>query len=232
VRCLCLVTMMVAVCFVSHGRADDIVTVPTANQYRKGQVDVAGYYVGLQNPVGAPQNLTLAALNMGMTDRIELDGYWQDIDKDKQAIVLTGYLRLLRETVRQPGLVVGCKNMNGASTTNAPLYSQLSRERSYFICAVHTVPFNRHSKAPPLVRVHLCLGTADWTLGNVKRHQGLFGGLQFILRRDFGISLLNDGADFIPALVYIPGNSGFLMKAGMLGPHWLAGVAYNRLACW
>ena len=215
--------MMVA----GYAMADDIVTMPTANQLKAGEVDVAAYYVKLDSPAGTPQHADLQTLYVGLTDRIELDALRADVDGDRVSTVLVGSVKLLGETQTVPDLVVGCKNLFGTATTRSPLENK-SKDRSYFISAAKTFFVNPLQPGPPLVRAHLSLGTADWTLMNEKRHEGLFGGLQFLFRPDIGAVIENDGQDTITGLTFMPKGTGLTIKGGSFGDHWWAGAAFRK----
>lgn len=209
--------------------ADDIVSMPTANQLKAGEVDVAAYYFGLDNPAAAPQNVNLQTVNVGLTDRIEIDAYRADVDKDDDAVVFTGYFRLLSETPDKPDLVVGIKNLFGTETTTLPAIKDKSGDRSYFLCAAKTFFLSPAVPAPPLVRLHMGLGTADWTLFGAERHKGLFGGLQFLFMPDLGAVVQYDGQDTITGLSYMPKNTGLTIKGGTYGSDaWWAGLAYRK----
>jgi hypothetical protein len=216
--------------------ADDIVSMPTANQLKAGEVDVAAYYFGLENPTltpagaptNAPQNVNLQTVNVGLTDKIEIDAYRADVDKDKTAAVVTGYFRLLSETPETPDVVVGVKNIFGTETTNVAALAGKSGDRSYFICAARTFFLSPAVPQPPLVRVHLSLGSADWTLFNAERHKGIFGGLQFLFKPDLGAVVQNDGCNWITGVTYMPKNTGLTIKGGGFGEHWWAGLAYRK----
>jgi hypothetical protein len=208
--------------------ADDIVSMPTANQLKAGDVDLAAYYFGLDMPAGAPQNVNLETIGVGLTDRIEIDAYRADVDKDKTAAVVTGYFRLLSETPTNPDLVVGVKNIFGQETTNNPTLAGKSGDRSYFLCAAKTVFLSQAAGRPPLVRLHLSVGSADWTLFGEERHKGIFGGLQFLLRPDLGAVVENDGANWITGVTFMPKNTGLTVKGGGFGDHWWAGLAWRK----
>lgn len=221
---IAIALMMVAGC----AMADDIVTMPTANQLKAGQVDVAGYYLKLDSPAGNPQHAYYQTVYVGLTDRIELDAHRTDVDNDKIATVLVGSFKLLSETPTVPDLVVGCRNLLGTATTNNPAFKGKSEDRSYFVSAAKTFFVNPLQPGPPLVRAHLSLGTADWTLLGEKRHEGLFGGLQFRFRPEIGAVLENDGQDTITGLTIMPKNTGLTLKGGTFGDHWWAGLAFRK----
>lgn len=208
--------------------ADDIVTMPTANQLKAGEVDVAGYYLKLDMPTGAPQHVNYGTIYVGVTDKLEVDGHVAEVDNDKRSAVLVASYKVLGETQALPDLVVGCRNLTGARTTNNPMIAGKSEDRSYFVSAAKTFFMNPAQPGPPLVRVHLSLGTEDWTLLGEKRHDGLFGGLQFLFRPDLGAVIQNDGTDVITGLAYMPKNTGLTIKGGTFGDHWWAGLAYRK----
>ncbi len=208
--------------------ADDIVTMPTANQLKGGDVDIAVYYLGLDFPDNMPQHVQYQTLYVGLTDRIELDVHRANVDKDKDSTILVGSVKLLCESPTTPDLVFGCRNIGGTATTNVPAVRDKSKDRSYFLSAAKTFFFNPAAPGPPLVRVHLSLGTEDWTLLGEKRHEGIFGGLQFLFRPDLGAVIQNDGQDLITGITYMPINTGLTFKAGTFGDHWWVGVAFRK----
>jgi len=218
-----IAVLMIAGCVL----ADDIVTMPTANQLKAGQVDVAAYYLKLDLPSAAPQHVNYETLYVGITDRLELDAHVAAVDKDRTSTVLVGSFKVLGETKDLPDLVVGCRNLLGEATTDGPLYDK-SKDRSYFISAAKTFFMNPTQPGPPLVRAHLSLGTADWTLLGEKRHEGLFGGLQFLFRPEIGAVIEDDGQDLITGLTIMPKNSGLTIKGGTFGDHWWAGLAFRK----
>ncbi|MHB9035161.1 MAG: hypothetical protein ACYC64_00740 [Armatimonadota bacterium] len=208
--------------------ADDIVTMPTANQLKAGEVDMAAYYLGLDAPAANPQFVQYQTVYVGLTDKIELDAHRSAVDNDETATVLVGSYKLLSETQAKPDLVVGCRNIGGTATTLNPAFRGKSEDRSYFVSAAKTFFLNPMAPGAPLVRVHMSLGTADWTLLGEKRHQGIFGGLQFLFRPDLGAVIENDGCDTITGLTYMPKNTGLTIKGGGFGSNWWAGVAYRK----
>lgn len=223
-------TLLFAVLLLACGCAwaDDIVTMPTANQLKAGELDVAAYYIGLDFPQAAPQYVQYQTVYFGLTDRIELDVHRANVDKDEDATVLVGSVKLLSEGPKTPDLVVGCRNLTGTATTKNPAFRSKSEDRSYFLSAAKTFFFNAAVPGPPLVRAHLSLGTEDWTLFGEKRHEGLFGGLQFLFRPDLGAVIQNDGQDLITGLTYMPVGTGLTIKAGTFGDHWWTGIAFRK----
>lgn len=218
--------MMLAGCAI----ADDIVTMPTANQLKGGQVDVAAYYLKLDTPNNQrmPQFVNYQTVYVGVTDKLELDAHRADVDRDRESTVLVGSYKLLSETKNIPDLVLGCRNLTGAAATNNPAIKGKSEDRSYFVSAAKTFFMNPAKPGAPLVRAHLSLGTADWTLLGEKRHEGVFGGLQFLLTPTVGAVIENDGQDTITGLTIMPKNSGLTFKGGSFGDHWWAGLAMRK----
>jgi len=213
--------------------ADDIVTMPTANQLKAGDVDAAVYYLKLDSTSPDPEFVQYQTVYVGLTDRIELDAHRAAIDNNETATVLVGSFKLMSETAKTPDLVIGCRNLGGTATVINPRgspvdYRDKSKDRSYFLSGAKTFFFNPSLPGPPLVRVHLSVGTADWTLLNEKRHQGVFGGLQFLIRPDFGAVVENDGLDTITGLTYMPKNTGLTIKGGGFGQNWWAGIAFRK----
>ncbi|MCL5102767.1 MAG: hypothetical protein M1133_01460 [Armatimonadetes bacterium] len=230
-RYLCIITA--ALLLAGSAFAADIVSMPTANQMKAGEFDAAAYYFGLDNPSAAPQYVQLQTLYVGLTDRFEIDVHHANVDKDEDSTILVGSFKLLSETQVKPDLVIGCRNIGGTATALDNPGTGLnertkSEKRSYFLSAAKTFFFNPLIPGPPLVRVHLSLGTEDWTLFGQKRHQGIFGGLQFLFRPELGLIVQNDGQDLITGLSIMPKNSGLTIKGGTYGDHWWTGIAYNK----
>lgn len=217
---------MVAGCAI----ADDIVTMPTANQLKAGQVDVAAYYLklNLPNNLKMPQFVNYQTVYVGLTDKLELDAHRADVDRDRESTVLVGSYKLLGENKTLPDLVVGCRNLAGVAATNNPALKGKSEDRSYFVSAAKTFFANPSKPGPPLVRVHMSLGTADWTLLGEKRHEGIFGGVQLLITPQIGAVVENDGQDTITGLTIMPKNTGLTIKGGGFGDHWWAGLAMRK----
>lgn len=207
--------------------ADDIVTMPTANQLKAGQVDAAAYYLGLDLPAGAPQFVQYQTVYVGLTDKFELDAHHANVDKDKESTVLVGSYKLLSETATMPDLVFGCRNLTGVATTNGPMHNK-SEDRSYFLSGAKTFFQNPAAPGPPLMRVHLSLGTPDYTLLGDKRHDGIFGGLQLLFKPELGGVVEFDGESWITGITIMPKNSGLTIKGGGYGTHWWAGLAFRK----
>ena len=102
--------MMVA----GYAIADDIVTMPTANQLKAGQVDIAAYYLklNLDNSKGQPQFVNYQTIYMGITDKLELDVHRADVDRDRESTLFVGSYKLLSETQQMPDLVVGLQKLD------------------------------------------------------------------------------------------------------------------------
>ena len=222
-----LASMLLAASLIlSAAYAADIVTVPTANQLKAGEVDVAYYYLGLDLPSAAPQSLQAQTIYYGLTDKVEIDlhRYDPESDKDKTSVIVNGTVLLLQESPTTPNVVLGVRNLTGETTTRAPINSD---KVSLFVCAAKNVtPMTPEGPVLPLVRVHLGIGTEDWTLLGEKRHQGLFGGVQMLLHKEIGAVALYDGQDIITGVTYTPGNKGVTVKAGTFGKHWWMGISY------
>jgi hypothetical protein len=225
-RYVSIAVLLVFVCGCAF--ADDIVTMPTANQLKAGEVDVALYYISLDFPSGAPQYVQYQTLYVGLTDRFELDFHRAAVDNDETSVVLVGSAKLLSETPTTPDLVFGIRNIGGAATTKNPAVREKSKDRSLFLSAAKTFFFNPAAPGPPLVRAHLSLGTADWTLFGEERHKGLFGGLQFLFTPWLGAVVQDDGRDLITGITIMPPNTGLTFKGGTYGDHTWIGVAWRK----
>lgn len=227
----CLVTVLVVLLVASCAFADDIVTMPTANQLRGGEVDAALYYIGVDNaagaPPGAPEFVQYQTLYVGLTDWLEIDAHRAAVDNDETSTILVGTIKLLSETPTLPDVVVGCRNIGGTPTTKSPLREK-SKDQSYFVSLAKTFFVNPEKPGPPLFRVHLSAGTPDWTLFGDRRHDGIFGGLQMLLQPDLGLVALHDGEDVITGVTWVPKNSGLTLKTGTYGPNWWVGLALRK----
>ena len=206
--------------------AGDIVTVPTANQLKKGQVDVAYYYIGLDKPSPQPQHVLAQTLYVGLTDQIELDVHRYEVDNDKTSAIVNVSFLLLKETATLPDVVIGGRNILGQETSNVVPDTD---KQSFFISAakILNMPASGPPK-PPFVRLHLSLGTQDNTLLGEERHEGLFGGVQALLTKTVGAIALWDGQDLITGLTFTPEKSNFTIKGGGYGEHWWVGLSYAK----
>lgn len=209
-------------------QADDIVTMPTANQLKAREVDVAAYYLDLHLPSGAPQFVHYQTLYVGLTDRVELDFHRAEVNRDAVSVVTVATLKLVSEGPATPDVVLGVRNVTGEATTNDPAVRSKSRRRSVFATAAKTVFLREGVQGPPLVRVHAGLGTEDWTLLNEKRHEGLFGGLQFLFHPVVGAVVQHDGRGWITGVTIMPPRTGLTVKGGTFGDHSWYGVAFRK----
>ncbi|MDH7601622.1 MAG: hypothetical protein QHI38_05670 [Armatimonadota bacterium] len=223
-----LAAALAALCVCGSALADDIVTMPTANQLKAGEVDAAVYYISLDYPDPQPQFIQYQTLYVGLTDKLELDAHRANVDKDKSSIVLVASYKLLSETASAPDLVFGLRNFNRATTTWNPAAKDKSEDMSAFLSAAKTFFFKPSIPGPPLVRVHLSLGTKDWTLFGEERHKGLFGGLQFLLTPWLGAVVQNDGTDTITGITIMPKGTGLTIKGGTFGDHTWVGISWRK----
>ena len=207
--------------------AGDIVTVPTANQVKAGEVDLAVYYLGLDND-SLPefiQPLDIGFVRaqtayIGVTDKLELDIHRYDVDVLGVKTIFNATWVLQQETLKRPIVVVGGRD--------------LSREyahASYFVSAAKTLnPPVGGPPTGPIVRLHLSLGTEDNTLLGEGRHEGIFGGVQAVLRPAspmVGAIALYDGTDVITGLTVVPEPGWPTLKGGTFGGHWWIGMSYT-----
>ncbi|MCX6360927.1 MAG: hypothetical protein NT029_14035 [Armatimonadetes bacterium] len=206
--------------------ADDIVTMPTANQLKAREFDAAVYYISLSMPAGAPQYVQYQTLYLGLTDRLELDLHRAAVDNDAKSVVVVGQYKLLSEGPDTPDLVVGVRNLTGVATTNSPLRSY-SRERSVYLATAKTWFVRKGVQGPPLIRLHTGIGSRDYTLMNEPRHEGAFGGIQCLFTPTVGAVVQHDGQDWITGLTYMPPKSGITLKLGTYGDHSWYGAAYR-----
>lgn len=236
-RLLCLVSILAFAASVVS--AYDVITVPTANQLKKGEIELAYYYAFLRYNDPKPEFMQIQTLYVGITDRFELDTHMYAVDSNRTSVILIGNVKLLSEKDNWADVVVGCKNMAGTPTVdNPPLcpvnYRQLSTEQSYYLCAAKTFQLgeNRGPVRPPFLRVHVSLGSPDWTIDLDKRHQGIFGGLQYIITPNLGVFAFDDGRNIITAVGYRLPKTDLMLRAGTFGAHWFAGLAYAWTPRW
>lgn len=209
--------------------ASDIVTMPTANQLKAGTVEAAAYYISLDGP----SSVQYQTVYVGITDKIELDAHRTDVDGDKTSTILVASYKALSENAVMPDVVVGIRNLTGASTTNAFRAGGLddkSEDRSYFVTAAKTLSLSPAIPFVKSLRLNLGLGTADYTLFGDKRHDGIFGGAQIGLSADMGAVLQYDGESWITGLTFSPKSvSGLTVKAGTYGEdNWWVGAAMSK----
>lgn len=223
-----LLSACLALVLAAAALADDIVTMPTANQLKAREADIAAYYLDLSMPSGAPQFVHYQTLYLGLTDRIELDFHRADVNRDARSVVTVASFKLQSEGPETPDVVLGIRNLTGEATTNDPNVRSKSRRRSVFLTGAKTYFMQEGVQGPPLVRVHLGIGTQDWTLLNEKRHEGLFGGLQFLFHPVVGAVVQRDGRDWITGLTIMPPGTGITIKGGTYGDHRWYGAAFRH----
>jgi hypothetical protein len=207
--------------------AADIVTVPTANQLGAGEMDMAFYYIAVDEgslpvvPPGGMDFVRCQTLYVGLTDKVELDAHRYDLDgAPATTTIWNATVVAQKEDLKRPIVVLGVRD--------------LTREydhASYFISAAKTLnPPVAGPPTKPIVRLHLSLGTEDNTLFGEPRHDGLFGGLQVLFRPAnpaVGMIALYDGQDVIAGLTFVPQPGWPTLKGGTFGGHWWVGVSYT-----
>jgi hypothetical protein len=207
--------------------AADIVTVPTANQLRAGEIDLAGYYIFVDNDalVDAIQPLDIGSVRaqtfyMGLTDEVELDIHRYDVDKVGKDSIYNLNVLVLKEDAKRPNVVIG-----GRDLTNEYGHA------SYYLCSAKTLnPPVAGPPTGPIYRLHLSVGTEDKTLFAEGRHEGLFGGIQILFRPSdpaIGLIALYDSTDVITGLTYVPKPRWPTFKGGTFGGHWWVGVSHT-----
>ena len=206
------------------GWAADIVTVPTANQLKAGEVDLAYYYLWLDMPPGAPQNVQAQTLYAGVTDWLEIDLHRYDLDTVGNSTIWNATALVLKETRTRPNVVIGGRNLGEQATTPDPR----SANTSYHISAAKTL-FLPEQGPPqlPIIRLHLSLGTEDWTLLGERRHQGVFGGVQMLFTPQLGLVVLDDSRNLITGLTYTRNPRWPTIKGGSYGRHRWVGISYT-----
>ena len=217
--------ILAGICFVLAAvpvMAADIVTVPTANQLKAGEVDVAYYFLDLDFPPGAPTGVNFLTLYVGVTDQLEIDAHRDEATGGPELpgrTIWNATWLLLKEDQRNPNVVIGGRNLDGEGT-----------KASWFISAAKTVMApvgGPPSLQSPVVRLHLSVGTEDDTLLGETRHDGIFGGVQAMLSPQVGLIALHDGQDFIGGLTYTKNPKWPTFKGGVYGDHTWVGVSYT-----
>jgi hypothetical protein len=211
--------LLALVLAVGTAQGADIVTVPTANQQKAGEVDVADYYISLDFPSEMPQFVRVQTLYVGVTDRIEIDLHRYDVDKSTSGSTIWIMSALLqKEDARRPAVVIGSRDLEG-----------LMAKTSYYISAAKTLNPPAPGAAPkfPIWRLHVSLGTEDDSLLGETRHEGVFGGIQTLLTPKLGLVALHDGQDLITGLTYTPEKDWPTLKAGTYGDHWWMGANFT-----
>ncbi len=224
-----LASLLLVIACAGAVMAGDIVTVPTANQLKAGEVDLATYYVDVDRdsliaplrPLGI-DSVRIQTIYVGVTDNLEIDAHRYDVDAIGTETIWNATYLVQEEDAKHPAVVVGGRDLGRAYDS-----------ASYFISAAKTLnPPVGGPPTEPVFRLHLSMGTEDKTLFGEKRHQGLFGGIQVLLRPadpQIGLVALHDGQDLITGVTYTPKPDWPTFKAGTFGGHWWVGInkTYN-----
>jgi hypothetical protein len=229
-----VVALLLLVVAASVAMAGDIVTVPTANQVKAGEVDLAMYYLGLDNDslVEPIQPLDIGFVRaqtayIGVTDKLEIDVHRYDVDVVGTETIINATYVLQHETMKRPIVVLGTRDLTREHTDP----TGAATGASYFVSAAKTLnpPIGGPPKLP-IIRLHLSLGTEDETLLGEGRHEGIFGGVQTILKLAspfVGAIALYDGTDVITGLTVVPQPGWPTLKGGTFGGHWWIGMSYT-----
>jgi len=222
-----LLALVLTLLVAAAALAGDIVTVPTANQVKAGEADVAVYYIAVDNealirplrPIGIGF-VRAQTLYVGLTDQVEVDIHRYDVDKLGANTIFNATVVAQDETLTRPIIVVGGRDL-----------SRAYGHASYFVSAAKTLnPPVGGPPTGPIYRLHLSLGTEDNTLFGEGRHEGLFGGIQILVRPMYpqvGVVALYDGQDIITALTYTHAKKWPTIKGGTLGGHTWVGANYT-----
>ena len=225
--CALGVTLLVVALTAGAALAGDIVTVPTANQVGAGEIDVAAYYIVVEDGSLIPplrgmgiDFVRAQTVYMGLTDEVEVDAHRYDIDGVAADTIWNATVVVNKETQKSPIVVLGGRDL-----------SNVYGNASYFVSAAKTLnPPVAGPPTEPIIRLHLSLGTEDNTLFGEPRHEGLFGGVQVLLRPSspaVGVVGLYDGQDVITALTFVPEPGWPTLKGGSYGGHWWVGISYT-----
>ncbi len=215
---LALLALALCACSIAPAMAEDIGTVPSANQLKKGEVSLSGYWVDLHSPHGAAQNMSYETLAVGITDRLELGVHHMKIDKDDAATLLVANYKLVSQTATNPDVIVGVRNFTAQPTTIRTSVRDKSSDPSFYVSIAKTYALQKDAPAGPSVRIHMSMGTSDWTILYHKRHEGVFGGFQFRVAPWLAAVALHDGSVWISGLTLIP-TKGVALKIGRFDKH-------------
>lgn len=234
-RVLAVVTALVLLCLtLTAASAEDIVTVPTANQLCAGQFDVAAYHIGVDNDglIAPLQSLGIDSVRVltlyaGLSNNLELDVHYYDVDlpagMDGEATIFNATYLVVREDAKKPNVVIGGRDLTGQ-------YGHAS----WFVSTAKTLnPPVGGPPTGPIYRLHLSAGTEDNTLFAEPRHEGLFGGIQICVKPIYpqvGAVALYDGQDIITGLTYTHTENSPTLKGGTFGDHWWVGISYRWMA--
>jgi hypothetical protein len=224
---LLLATLLLLGLMAGWALAGDIVTVPTANQLKAGESDVALYYIGVdRDSLIAPlqkldiDSVRAQTLYVGITDQVEVDAHRYDVDTLGTNTIWNSTIMVQPETGSHPIVVVGGRDL-----------SRRYGHASYFVSAAKTLnPPVGGPPTEPIIRLHLSVGTKDNTLFGEKRHEGLFGGVQAVMRPAspmVGLIALYDGQDVITGVTLVPEPKWPTIKGGTFGGHWWVGLSYT-----
>jgi hypothetical protein len=225
-RLVFLLVGLLLVC-VSAAFAGDIVTVPTANQVKAGEVDLAAYYLFIDSdelvaplPAFEIDFVRAQTLYVGVTDQLELDVHRYDVDFAGENTIVNATWKLLDESAAKPIIVLGGRDL-----------TSVYDHASYFVSAAKTLnPPVGGPPTGPIYRLHVSLGTEDNTLLGEGRHEGLFGGLQVLVKPQFpqvGLVALWDSTDLITGITVVPKPNWPTIKGGTFGEHSWVGISYT-----
>jgi len=227
-RFLVLLASLLLACITAGAvLAGDIVTVPTANQVKAGEVDLATYYIAVDEDSLIPalrgrdiDYVRAQTLYAGLTDKLELDVHRYDVDGPPAETIFNATYVLQPEDPKRPIIVVGGRDL-----------SRVYDHASYFVSAAKTLnPPVSGPPTEPIIRLHVSLGTEDNTLFGEPRHEGLFGGVQAVMRPAnpmIGVIGLYDGQDVITGVTCVPEPGWPTLKGGTFGGHWWIGASYT-----
>ncbi|MGQ9697543.1 MAG: hypothetical protein ACUVRO_06070 [Armatimonadota bacterium] len=216
----CLSLLAVALLGVSAAFAADIVTLPTANQLKGNQLEVAYYRLDLDfkaPPSAAPGKANLVTAYWGITDRLELDAWWYDPDLGGSDLALNASFLVVPESEAMPSIVVGAQDITTALPTG---------KVSWFAATAKNLVADESRRFFPVVRLHAGVGS--------KQNRGVFGGIQAVIAGNLGLVVLRStnkdllgGRRWITGLTYTFPKTPLVIKAGTLGRHNWVGVAYT-----
>ncbi|NSW58244.1 MAG: hypothetical protein HPY44_19735 [Armatimonadetes bacterium] len=187
-----VVAVILVLCSAVPVLAGDIVSMPTGNVVAKGQWEANAIY--WNRPMNT--DTVIGELFYGVTDWLEVDLWYADVDSADSYFQANAYVTLVKETADHPSLIVGATNITGEDWIGGQQFmADLGLPRSMgnpdyddpslfvlgaFNLAAPAVP----TWKAPLVRLHL-----GW--GEKQHDSELFGGFQFKFTPKIGAAILN-----------------------------------------
>jgi len=177
-KTMLVVALILAVAMAVPAFAGDCVDMPTGNMVSAKHIELNYIYWDLDGPPG-PENASIIEGFVGVTDWLELDGIYADVQGDDTYFKLNAYAKLMPETAELPSLIVGATNVTREDWVGGD-----DRVSPFILGAYNIhVPEGAPRLNDPLVRVHAAWGAAY--------HDGVFGGFQAKVHPNLGFAIYN-----------------------------------------